>query len=250
MSYFNTKKTFRWLTYYLCPLFLQKFKEVKSAAIFKYILFTIGLALLIGAFYIYLDKNTFLERAVTTEGTVVGSFKSTNNLNIYYHPIISFKTKKGEQIKFVPSYNSGNPINEKSFEIIYDPANPQEANIKKYTSEFGLPIFMSSFGFLFFIMLLVFHFGQKKAKYIFENGTRIITQFDSVKRTRTHIITGKLLYQICTTYQDPNTNNVRVFKSAKILIDPTGFIKSKNIIVILHPQNQKKYLMDISFLNS
>lgn len=234
---------------------------MKSAVVFKYVLFAIGLSLLIGAAYIYLDKKSFLDKAIVTQGTVLESIKSIadhpqflklrphipNNFNsTYYHPVISFKTKTDENITFIASANSTSPLygNGKSVEIIYDPAHPEEAIIKKYYSALGIPLLMGFFGILFFLMLSVFHFSQKKAKYIFDNGIRILTNFDSVQPTYT--IRSKF-FRIYTYYFDPDTNTVKVFKSKKLLFDPTEFIRSKTITVILHPENPKKYLMDISF---
>ncbi|MDY0985876.1 hypothetical protein BSF41_32670 [Flavobacterium sp. ACN2] len=223
---------------------------MKSASIVKYVLFIISSSILIGAAYIYLDKKAFSERAIMSEGTVIGSSVSISSGKEYYHPVITFKTNKEKNIKFIASASGHSPIYGvgESVEIIYDPAYPEEAMIKQYFSVTAIPILLICVSVLSFFTLFIFSFSHKKAKYIFENGTRIITQFDSIKRTRTHIIKGRLLCQICTTYRDPNTDKVRVFKSAKILMDPTGFIKSKNITVILHPENPKKYLMDISFL--
>ncbi|PWB18350.1 DUF3592 domain-containing protein, partial [Flavobacterium sp. HTF] len=214
----------------------------------KYILFIIGLSLLIGAVYIYLNEKAFSERAIIVEGTVIGSSVSISNDKVYYHPVITFKTNEEKNIKFVASASGYSPLYSvgESIEIIYDPTHPEEAIIKKYFSAFGTPILMSFFGTLFFIILFIFHFSQKKAKYIYEKGTRIITVFDSVKQS--YNLKGKKFFQIYTTCLDTKTNQKKVYKSEKLFFDPTDFIKSKNITVILHPENPTKYLMDISFL--
>lgn len=232
---------------------------MKAANIFKYILLTIGLTLLVGAIYIYLDKKNFLENAIITEGTVVDVIKTDYQQNysrkynigkknrFLFYPIISFTTLKGRQIKFDPSLSSYTPsrIGEK-FEIIYDPENPNDAKIKKYESVWAIPLAMSFFSFTSFLMILILISKTKKLKYLYENGYYIETQFDYVLPI--YNLNRTTFYQIYTKRFDPYSNKLQIFKSTKILSDPTDILRNKTIKVLVHPTNPNEYHMDISFL--
>jgi hypothetical protein len=61
-------------------------------------------------------------------------------------------------------------------------------------------------------------------------------------------VNGRSPYQIISQAPDPASNTVRVFESENIWFDPSEYIKSETIDVLLHPENPKKYVMDISFL--
>lgn len=222
--------------------------------IIKYVFLTIGLALLAGAFYFYQSKQAFIDRAVKVQGTVTALIPSRSDNSTTYKPVVSYTTKEGKQIEFTssvssnpPSYHEGETV-----EIFYDPADPYDADINGFASLWLAPLILGILGTVFFLIgFLIILFGKMKEKKIDDlkfNGRSIITKFDNVNINYNYKVNGRSPYVIYSQWLNPATNELHVFKSEDIWFDPTDFISSKEIKVLIDPSNPKKYYMDISFL--
>lgn len=227
--------------------------KIKSS-IFEYLFAIIGLILLGGAFYLYQDKQAFLKKAEVTQGTVVELLSTKSKNSISYCPVIEFITKTGKKIKISssvssnpPSYNVGENV-----EVLYDPINPNKADINGFSSLYLAPLILGIVGTAFFLMNFIsIRFGylnQKKLQYLLDNGKRISTKFENVQLNSGSKANGRNPFQIYSQWLNPNTNELYVFKSDDIWFDPTEFIKTEEIKVMIDPNDPKKYLMDTSFL--
>jgi len=221
---------------------------MKPITALKHIILAISIILFVVGLYLYQQRRIEIQKSITVQGTVVGSFESVSSeLNVYYHPIVRF-TAKGKVFQITSSSNGFRPLYQPgaNVEILYNPNFPEKGEIKQVVSSVGTSGICIFYSIITFSIFLFFHITQKKAENIYHNGNRIITQYDNV--TYSYNIKRMKLYQIHSTYKDPKTNEIRVFKSPKLLVDPTDFITTKSINVIMHPTNAKKYLMDLSFL--
>lgn len=227
---------------------------MKAITIIKYVFLTIGTAMLAGAIYLYLDKQTFLEKAEVAQGKVVEMLSSRSNNSIMYRPVFEFTTKDGQKIEFTSSVSSNPPSYSEgeSVEILYDPSNPNKADINGFSSLYLGPLILGILGTVFFLIgFLIILFGylkQKKSQYLLNNGKRISTKFENVQLNTNLSVNGRNPFQICSQWLDTTTNELYVFKSDNIWFDPTDFIKTEEIKVMIDPNNPKKYFMDISFL--
>ncbi len=210
--------------------------------------------MLAGAFYLYQDKQAFLKRAETVQGTVVELISKRSDKSTTYAPVVAFATKAGNKIEFTssvssnpPSYNEG-----ESVEVLYDPANPNDADINGFASLWLGTLILGILGTVFFLIGFgIIWFGilkQKKFQYLRNNGKRIDTKFIQVHLNYSMTENGRNPFQISSQWLDPKTNEMYVFESENIWFDPTEFIKTDDIKVLINPDNPKKYMMDISFL--
>jgi len=121
--------------------------------LFFQILTGIGFFLLAWAAFAYAQTAYFVSRAQETTGTIVALVLSTdpdNNAN-FYCPEVSYVTQSGQTVHFdanvcstASTYKVGDEL-----ELYYNPANPQEAQIKSFGAQYlvaaslvisGLPI--------------------------------------------------------------------------------------------------------------
>lgn len=227
---------------------------MKVISIIKYVFSTIGLGLLIGALYLYLDKQTFLKNADVAQGTVkeLHSYRSDNS--VMYTPVIVFSTKKGEQIEFTssvssspPSYHQGEKV-----KIFYESNDPYNAEINGFASLWLAPLILGILGTVFFLIgffiFLTGYLSKKKKEYLLSNGKPIMTTFSQVGINTGLKVNGMSPFQIHSQWIDPVSNQLYVFKSDNIWFNPTNFIETENLKVMIEPGNPKKYYMDISFL--
>ncbi|WP_125722859.1 DUF3592 domain-containing protein [Flavobacterium ustbae] len=222
--------------------------------IIKYVFLIIGLALLAGAFYFYQSKQAFLNRAVKVQGTVTALIPSRSDNSTTYKPVVSYTTKEGKQIEFTSSVSSNPPSYHEgeSVEIFYDPADPYDADINGFASLWLAPLILGILGTVFFLIgFLIILFGKMKEKKIDDlkfNGRSIISKFDNVNINYNYKVNGRSPYVIYSQWLNPATNEMHLFQSEDIWFNPTDFILSEEIKVLIDPANPKKYYMDISFL--
>ncbi|RZJ47761.1 MAG: DUF3592 domain-containing protein [Flavobacterium sp.] len=222
--------------------------------IIKYVFSIVGLALLIGAFFLYQNKKSFLEKAITVEGTVTELLPSRSDNSTTYKPVVTFTTKDDKKIEYTSSVSSNPPsyhVGEK-VEIFYDPADPYDADINGFFSLWLAPLILGIMGSIFFLIgFSIILFGKMKQKKIEDlkfNGKRISTKFDHVQLNSNYKVNGRSPFLIYSQWLNTTTNELHLFKSEDIWFDPTDFIPSEEIKVLIDPANPKRYYMDISFL--
>lgn len=216
-------------------------------SVMKYIFCILGLMLWAQAFYIYQEKRVFIEKANVASGTIL--VNSTND-----RTFVSFVTKEGKKIKFA-SYSGNNISNYnegESVEVLYDPENPNKAKINDFSTLYIGVSVLGFFGAIFFLTGFSFflsnHSKQKKLDFLQHGGKSIITKFIDVQVDSGVSLNGSNPYFICTEWLDPKTNKTHFFESDDIWFDPTEFIKTDEIKVLIDPSNPMKYVMNISFL--
>lgn len=227
---------------------------MKAFSIFNYVFSLIGAGLLAGAIYLYVDKQAFLEKAETTQGTVIEMIPKRSKDSTTYSPVVSFTTKSGQTITYTSSTSSNPPsydVGEK-VEIFYDPANPNDAEINGFFSLWLGVLILGFIGTVFFLIgslgVLLRYLKNKKAQNIRQTGKPISAKFTQVKLNTSQTLNGRNPFQILSQWQDPKTDELYVFKSDSIWFDPTDFVKTDTIRVFIDPENPKDYVMDISFL--
>ena len=223
--------------------------------VIKYIFALIGLAMLFGAYSLYSGTQSFLETAVSTQGTVIDLRRSrSSDGDDTYAPVVQFNTNGGESIEFTsstssnpPSYSRGEPV-----EVLYQEDSPYDAKIKGFFSLWGAALIVGIFGAIFFLIgFSIIFFGMKKTKMVEDlkkNGTRVNAEFQSVQLNTTLKVNGRNPYQILAQWQNPTTTEIHIFNSDNLWFDPTDYIKSDVIEVLVDMQNPKKYHVDTSFL--
>ncbi|MHC0443730.1 DUF3592 domain-containing protein, partial [Flavobacterium sp. 3-210] len=69
------------------------------------------------------------------------------------------------------------------------------------------------------------------------NGRSIITKFDNVNINYNYKVNGRSPYVIYSQWLNPATNEMHLFQSEDIWYNPTDFILSEEIKVLIDPSN-------------
>ncbi len=227
---------------------------MKTLNIIKYAFTIIGAGMLIGTLFIYLNTNKFLATCVLSEGTVIDLVSSRSDDSYTYSPIVQFEDQYGNQVLFhssngsnPPSYSVGETV-----EVLFDPESPDDAKINGFFSLWGGVLILGILGTVFFAVGgAIIYFGVKRSnlvKYLKQNGTKVISDFQSVVVNTSMSVNGRHPYQIVSQWQDPVTTKLHIFTSDNIWFDPINFIKTEKINVLIDRRSPQKYMVDLSFL--
>lgn len=182
------------------------------------------------------------------------SRSDSSNNSITYKPLVKFIDDKGTPIEFLSSTSSNPPsysVHEK-VEVIYNPEFPNEAKIKSFFSLWGGATILGVLGLVFFIIGgSIIAYGIKKKnmfKYLKQNGKKIEADFQSVNINSSLNVNGVNPFIVVLQWQNPETSELHIFKSDNIWFDPTDFIQTDKINVLIDRRNPKRYSVDLSFL--
>jgi hypothetical protein len=229
------------------------------------ILGVIGLGLMGGGSYYRWQTEKFLRSAISTDGLVTEIIKReyhgkySRSLTPSYFPRVSFRTKEGRSVIFIPTAASGQSDyrRNQTVPVVYDPREPQHAYIRSSRDLFGPSGFLFGAGILFFLPGIAYVISRPvhnwrsrradaKKAWLLQNGRRILAQNPRVERKTKGY--GYHPYRITCEWLDPATNRTYSFGSPDIFYDPAVFLPKKSIEVTINPNNPGSYFMDISFL--
>ena len=224
------------------------------------IFLTMGVILIAVTGILVVDQTRFLTQAHHTSGTVTSidteTKTSRSGIQSVYYPIVEFDTDDGQHVRFVgstgsnpSSFNEGDAV-----DIVYNPVQPNDAKINSFTQLWFGPMVSGLIGGLFFLLfgtlLLTFNRKQKRIQWLKAHGQRIQAEIAhiTVVSHRSRMIGQHLPYIILAKWLDPATQQVRGYMSETFSFDPTPFIKTKTIDVLIDPNNTKHGWIDTSFL--
>jgi hypothetical protein len=222
-------------------------------------LIVVGVGLLIGAAAAYWSTRSFLSSAVTAEGAVVAYAESRDSDgSLSYYPIVAFTPKDGAKVEFRSSAGGSRrgPIGER-VAVLYDPRNPQRAEIHSFLALWLAPVILLALGVGFAGVgaALLFVLGRQTgsrggagAERLRAEGQRLRTAFQDVIVDRSQESDGRNPYRITTQWRDPVRNEVHVFESEPLWFNPRDYIPAGGIDVYVDPLDPRKYHMDTSFL--
>ncbi|HEC12850.1 MAG TPA: DUF3592 domain-containing protein [Acidiferrobacteraceae bacterium] len=227
---------------------------MNALSIIKYVFSAIGLGMLIGAYFLYQNTQSFLESAAVTNGSVVELVRSRSSDSTTYAPVVQFKTESGALVEFTSSTSSNPPGYSKgeSVEVFYLPSNPQKAKINGLFSLWGAALIVGILGGVFFLVgggiALTTFLKNRKNEYLRKQGTPISAKFLSVEINRNIRVNRRSPFRVLAQWQNPATSEIHVFKSNNLWFDPTDHIPDRDITVFIERNNPDKYLVDLSFL--
>ena len=99
-----------------------------------------------------------------------------------------------------------------------------------------------------FGILIVSRLNQKKRDWLRVHGTEIQADFMSVDRNTSLKVNGRSPWRIVAQWQNPETGQLHLFNSENVWFDPTTYVTTKQIKVLLDPKDSKRYHVDLSFL--
>ncbi|SDX72923.1 DUF3592 domain-containing protein [Marinobacter mobilis] len=226
----------------------------RKISIIKYVFSVIGIAMLVGASLLYNNTSDFLTRAVSAQGQVVDLVLSRSSDTTTYYPVVVFRDASGRQVEFKsnsgtnpPSYTRGERV-----EVLYEPGEPEAARINGFFSLWGAAIIVGGLGLVFglvgFGMTVYGLLHQRGKAFLQKHGVRILTAFQGVELNTGFEVNGRNPYRIVAQWQHPETGNIHRFVSDNLWFDPSDYITSDTVPVLIDESNPKKYWMDTSFL--
>ncbi len=227
---------------------------MKAFAIIKYLFSAIGLVLCAVAFFVYQNTQNFLATALTTEGTVVDLVSSYSRDSTTYSPVVEYTTRKGEHISFTATFGSNPPAYTRGerVKIYYQESQPERAEIDGLFSLWGLPMILGSIGATFFLIGAgIFIAGRMKARKVADlqlNGMTIQAKITGINLNTSSKSGGISPFVIHAQWQNPATSQIHIFCSDDIWFDPTEFIRSDVINVLIDRNDPSRYSVDTSFL--
>ncbi|MGJ8743137.1 DUF3592 domain-containing protein [Polaribacter sp.] len=229
---------------------------MKALNIIKYIFTIVGVGMLVGASFLYKNTSEFLKNSIETEGEVIEMIRSrsSSNESLMYKPLVQFYDVNGNVIEFASSVSSSSPsygIGEK-VAVLYTAESPNKAKIKGFFTIWGGILILGIMGAVFSAVGLSFFIYRKRKenrlKHLKQNGKRIEADFKNVILNRSLTVNGRNPYQVIAQWQNPATSKLYVFSSENIWFDPTEFVNTDKIKVLIDKKNPKIYQVDISFL--
>jgi hypothetical protein len=229
---------------------------MKVLKIISVLFSTIGLGMLAVSVFIFSNTSSFIGRAVEADGEVIDldRSRSSSSSSTTYRPVVAFTTATGKRVEFTSSVGSSPPSHRvgERVKVLYQPADPQSARLKSFFHLWFGFLIVFALGLVFaaigLTMIFVRARGRKRSAWLHRHGRRVKTAYKGVELNQSLRVNGRSPYQIISQSPDPASNTVRVFESENIWFDPSEYIKTETIDVLVDPNDPKKYVMDISFL--
>lgn len=219
--------------------------------------------MLVGAWFSYHETSAFVKAASKAEGTVVDLVAvdamrdhRRSTASRVYKPTVHFINNQGQKVTFTSSLGSNPPSYTKgqTLEVLYDPAEPQQARINELFSLWGDAIFLGGMGGIFLAMgtivlvVIIFTFSDRNYEYLKTRGVPIQTQFQRVELNTTLSVNGVHPFVVLTEWRDPETSELHTFQSHNLWVDPSDHIPNESITVFIEKHNPAKHYVDLSFL--
>lgn len=121
----------------------------------------VGLLLVMIGLFIFVRTRMFIGKSQEVKGTVVRMVYSSSSDGGGYAPVYRFKTIEGTSVEASDNLHSNPPQFKEGqvVDVLYDPQNPQNARIKKWTNLYFAPLLLGGMGLIFGgvgVVLLVF----------------------------------------------------------------------------------------------
>ncbi len=229
----------------------------KFLILFSSIFGFVGIVMLVGGFLMYQNTAGFVATAVHTQGTVVDISRvwssSSSGGSYVYRPIIEFKTKEGADGKF-ESTNGRNPspfAKGDVVEILYDPQNPDKAEIDSFGELWVGNLILPGLGIIFFGVALgiwIFMWRSKKIKsWLKSQGQLVQATFVRVEENRSVNMAGRSPWRVVGVWKDSSSGIEYEYKSEDIWTTmPPTVPPAATLPVYIDPQNPKRHVMDMS----
>lgn len=221
----------------------------------KYLFAISGFAMLLAAFAIYSDTQDDLKGFTFTDARVIDVVVDTRySDHSTTKPIVEFNAADGTLIQFTTSSSSYPPIYKKGgvVQVLYPRNSPKDARINDFFSLWYAPLFLLVLGLLFFSIgfsiIAVIKLKARKVDWLKKSGVPIKAKVIEVKYRSSLTINGRSPFVIYAEWLDPKTYITHIFKSNFLWSDPTDFLGSDKITVLIDRNNPKKYFADTAFL--
>jgi len=169
-----------------------------------------------------------------------------------YKPVVEFTDAEGRTHRFTSSISSSPPAHSpgERVEVIYSPADPNEAMIDSFIDRHLFPLVFGGLGALFAcigIALILVHLRRQRAvAELLASGVPIDAQFLECLRDTSISINRRNPFRVACQAVHPATGRLERFESDPIWIDPSELIGDGKIRVLVDPRRPKLNFVDLS----
>jgi len=222
----------------------------------RVVFLVIGGLMLFIALLLWNNTRRFVANAASAQGKVIEliEVRDEDDGSITYKPVVAYEAANGRSLRFTASFSSKPApyrVGER-VEVLYAPRDPSDARIRGFSSLWLGPTILGGLGVVFAGigggLLLAHRSGERKKQYLMAYGNAIQTDLQGVERNTSLKVNGKSPWRITSQWLDPGSSKLRVFHSENLWFDPTRFVNTKIVTVLLDPKDPKRYHMDVSFL--
>lgn len=228
---------------------------MKTLWVVGIVFFLVGVGMLTGGFFMWRSHATFVAHAAHADGVVTDlDYQRSSKGGGTYHPRVDFTAANGTVVHYTSSSGSNPAPYSRGDHVVmlYDPANPERAQIDSFMENWFVTLFLGGMGLVFALVgggIIWSRLNQRKVRaWLAQNGMRTQAKFEEVIHDTSTKINGRSPWRIICQWQHPVTQKVYVFRSDMIWFDPTSFVKRDTLDVLVNMDNPKKYWVDTSFL--
>lgn len=210
-----------------------------------------GIAMLAGSVWLSNDTREFVASAEVADGKVVElNYQSSSDGGAYY-PVVRFKPVGGVEIEFESGLGSSPASYDRgeSVSVLYDPSDPDNAEINSFMALWFAPIVVGFMGTVFSAIggggCLAIFVAWRRRVWLDQNGQRVNAEVVDVSTDPSR---RRARWQITAQWEDPMRGEVHTFESEQLSFDPSPYLAGKWVPMLIDPQNPKRYLFDLSFL--
>jgi len=218
----------------------------KIGFLFTLIFGLIGAGLLAGAVY----ALSFRSHSKRAEGTVVDLDWRGGGAK----PVVEWKDSRGEihlttggVSSQPPSYQKGEKV-----DVRYDPGSPGTARLDGFMENWFVVMCLGIIGTVFTAIGAGFGLSgwvqKRNREWLQANGQRIQARFTGVDLNTRLRVNGRSPWVLTAQWQDPASSLLYTFRSESIWFDPSPYVKSDTLDVLVDAAKPSRYWVDTGFL--
>ncbi|HIV71172.1 MAG TPA: DUF3592 domain-containing protein [Candidatus Aquabacterium excrementipullorum] len=227
----------------------------KTIRLIQIIFSLAGAVLLTLALYLGLDTQRFIDKAISTDGTVIDLVPNpSNDGSTTYRTEVAYIDGRGTTRTFQSSVSSNPPSHNvgEHVTVLYGAGQDASPRIQSFTHLWLGTTIAGVLGTVFLAigggMALYRQRQRRVAMRLRAQGQAIEARIQGVEPNEAVSVNGRHPFVVLCQWQNPTTQEVHVFRSENLWFDPSDYLKRPQVRVFIEPENPKRYLVDLSFL--
>ncbi|MBI5654730.1 DUF3592 domain-containing protein [Candidatus Uhrbacteria bacterium] len=221
-----------------------------------YLFSVVGIVALVGTGYWINHELSFINRSQKSQGMVLEMVRrvSTSKKSAdTFAPRIKFTLPDGSSQEFTSTLSSSWKFYRvgQKVDVLYDPAQPDTAEINSFFALWVGPCILGFLGLTFSsIGIGSVVWAWRRRRYcaeLMQRGVKITAIGGRIERDCTVRVNRQCAWRIVCEAE--YNGERRTFKSDRLWKDPTDAVRDKQVTIAIDPADPKKYCVDTSFLS-
>lgn len=215
----------------------------------------IGLGMLAGAIFAGSRTLSFRADSREADGVVVDLASSRDSDgDTMYKPVVEWTGPDGSPRKLTGSVGSSPASHSRGerVKVRYKPGVPESARLDSFMENWFLSLILGFLGVIFTGIgagVTIHEWRKRKNRqWLAQNGQRIEAKFTGVHFDTSLKVNGRSPWRLAAQWQHPATGAIHTFQSDAIWFDPSEYVKTETLNVLINPDQPSVYHIDIEFL--